>query len=199
MKPKLYVFAGPNGSGKSTLYENVLAGTTLKGIEYVNPDEYAKKHGSEVKGGRKAIQRRNELLKSGTSFVTETTLAGNSALKLMKTAKDAGYKITLYYIGTDNSKVNIRSVKDRVAKGGHDVPREAIVRRHTESLKNLPEAIKLANKTHVFHRGSKNIRRVFSAINGMVRPRKDVKPPQWVPDKLRTRINVRTQTKARSR
>lgn len=199
MKPRLFMFAGPNGSGKSTLYENLRDNAPIKGIEYVNPDEYAKHHGGEIRGGKKAIQRRRDLIKSNTSFVTETTLSGNSALKLMRTAKDAGYKVILIYIGTNNSTVNIRSVRDRVAKGGHDVPVDAIIRRRVDSINNLHEAIKLADRAHVFHRGTKTIHRVFSAISGMVRPRSDINPPKWIQGKLRSKIIKRTQSYARSR
>ena len=88
MKPSLYIFAGPNGSGKTTLYKKELSKGSLKGLEYINPDEYTKKYDSELQGGKHAIRRRNELLKTGTSFITETTLSGASALKLMKKAKE---------------------------------------------------------------------------------------------------------------
>ena len=199
MKPHLIIFAGPNGSGKTTLYKEVLSEKSLKGIEYVNPDEYAIKYGSEVAGAKEALRHRSKLLKERKSFITETTLSGNSALKLMKKAKDAGYKVTLFYIGTDNPKVNILSVKHRVATGGHDVPTDAIVRRHAASLENLQTALKLANVAHVFHRGPTRIRRQFSAINGLVRPRKEAIIPDWVPVKLRTRIAERTRSTGRSR
>ena len=199
MKPHLIIFAGPNGSGKTTLYKEVLSEKSLKGIEYVNPDEYAIKYGSEVAGAKEALRHRSKLLKERRSFITETTLSGNSALKLMKKAKDAGYKVTLFYICTNNPKLNILSVKHRVSSGGHDVPKDAIVRRHAASIENLPAALKLANVAHVFHRGLTTFRRVFSAINGLVRPRKDIKPPRWVPEKLRTRIAERTRSTGRSR
>ena len=199
MKPHLVIFAGPNGSGKTTLYKEVLSQKSLKGIEYVNPDEYAIRYGSEVAGAKEALRQRSKLLRERKSFITETTLSGNSALKLMKKAKDAGYKVTLFYIGTDNPKVNILSVKHRVATGGHDVPKDAIVRRYAASIENLPAALKLANAAHVFHRGLTRIRRVFSALNGLVQPRKDIKPPKWVPEKLRTRIAERRRNTGRSR
>ena len=96
----MVLFAGPNGSGKTTLYYEKFANARLKGIEYNNPDEYAKKHGGDVVGGRLAIKRRTELLKTQTSFVTESTLAGKSPLRLLDQAKKAGFQTTLIYIGT---------------------------------------------------------------------------------------------------
>lgn len=184
MKPQIIVFAGPNGSGKTTLYKKELANRSLKGIEYINPDEYAKTHDSEVAGAKEALKRRNKLLKEGKPFTTETTLSGNSALKLMKRAKDAGYKVTLLYIGTNTPTLNILSVKHRVAQGGHDVSTDAIIRRHAASLENLPAAIKLAEVAHVYHRGTVKMRRVFSAQNGSILLEKDITPPSWVPDIL---------------
>ena len=163
MKPHLVIFAGPNGSGKTTLYKEVLSQKSLKGIEYVNPDEYAIKYGSEVAGAKEALRHRSKLLRERKSFITETTLSGNSALKLMRKAKDAGYKVTLFYISTDNPKVNILSVKLRVATGGHDVPTDAIVRRHAASLENLPTALKLRERSsRVSSRTYENASGVFS-------------------------------------
>ena len=85
----MVLFAGPNGSGKTTLYYEKFANGSLKGIEYVNPDEFAKNHGGDVVGGRLAITRRKELLNTQTSFITESTLAGRSALKLLEQAQNA--------------------------------------------------------------------------------------------------------------
>ena len=94
MTSQLIVFAGPNGSGKTTLYYKRFAQRSLRGIEYVNPDEFTRKHNSEISGGREALQRRNQLIAQKESFVTETTLSGNSALRLLAKANQAGYTTT---------------------------------------------------------------------------------------------------------
>ena len=183
-KPQMVLFAGPNGSGKSRLYQLKFAEKSLKGIEYVNPDVYAKKYGGDIQGGREAIKRRSELIASKTSFVSETTLSGNSALKLIDKANKAGFKTTLIYIGTSSPELNIKRVQLRVRQGGHDVPKEAIVRRYHDSMKNLVQAVQKSNVSHVFATVQGKNKRLISAKNGVVRPRESVKLPSWVPERL---------------
>lgn len=192
-KPELFIFAGPNGSGKTTFYYGKYAAGKLRGLEYVNPDEYAAKMGSQVSGARAALIRRKQLLQTKTSFVTETTLSGKSALKLLEEARKAGFRTTLMFIGTDNFRTNIRRVKFRVIHGGHDVPKADIVRRYHDSMKNLPTAVQKANVSHVFSSESKKTSRVFSARNGVISPRENRELPSWLPQKLAKKIETRLQ------
>jgi len=189
-KPLLVLFAGPNGSGKTTLYYDKFASRSLRGIEYVNPDEYNARLGGEATGSRETIRRRKELIANKSSFVTETTLTGNSALRLLKTAKTAGYRTVLIFVSTASPGVNMARVRERVIFGGHDVPRTIIERRYHKSIQNLPYAILIVNNAHVFASDSMT-RRIFSAINGSVRPRQGVQLPQWVPARLAAEINQR--------
>jgi len=191
-KPELFLFAGPNGSGKTTLYYERFADKKLQGLEYVNPDEYAKKTGSVISGGRATLERRKQLLQSKTSFVSETTLSGKSALKLLEDARKAGFRTTLLYVGTDNPETNIRRVKDRVIHGGHHVPKTDIVRRYHDSMKNLPMAVQKANISHVFS-STGTTKRLFSARNGVVRPRDNHSLPKWLPQKLARKVENRVK------
>lgn len=198
-KPQMVLFAGPNGSGKTRLYQLKFAEKSLKNIEYVNPDLLAQKYGSEIRGGREAIKRRNELIASKTSFVSESTLSGNSALKLIDKANKAGFKTTLIYIGTSSPELNIKRVQLRVSQGGHDVPKKAIVRRYHDSMKNLVQAVQKSNVSHVFATAQGTNKRLFSAKNGVVRPREGVKLPSWVPERLQKKVMSRTVSKGRTR
>ena len=90
-KPKLIIFAGPNGSGKTTLYYEWLFSGKYTKFEYINTDEYTAELGSEIAGARKTLTRRQQLLASKTSFVTETTLAGRSGLQLLTKALTSGF------------------------------------------------------------------------------------------------------------
>jgi len=183
----MVLFADPNGSGKTTLYYEKFANARLKGIEYINPDEYAKKHGGDMVGGRLAIKRRTELLKTQTSFVTESTLAGKSPLRLLDQAKKAGFQTTLIYIGTATPNLNITRVKQRARSGGHDVKSDDIIRRYHGSIANLASAISKADISHVYSSNAVT-RRLFSARDGSLRARSAMVLSKWVPESIRSAL-----------
>ena len=54
-------------------------------------------------------------------------------LTFLSEAKRAGYRIYAVFVLTNDSRINVRRVKERVLAGGHDVPEEKIVSR-TENL-----------------------------------------------------------------
>ena len=79
-------------------------------------------------------------------FVFETTLSSQQSLKLMREAKAAGFKVGLYYSALDSVETDIERVRQRVAKGGHDIPEPDIRRRHKGSFLKLTEALKIADE-----------------------------------------------------
>lgn len=150
--PQLWVFAGPNGAGKSTLTAKHIAGR----IPIVNPDEIARKiaPGNEVpavilRAGRLAIEERRGFLAAGTTFAVETTLTGQGEIKFMRAARDRGYKINLVFIGLARVEDSHSRVLGRVQAGGHSVPRADITRRFARSFANLPEAMRIADRSYV--------------------------------------------------
>ena len=193
----LSVFAGPNGSGKTTIQERYPYRTP--GVN-INTDDLTLKMGSEVAGGREAIRLQNAELKKGNSFTIETTLSGNSALKLMKKAKEQGYRINLYFICTASVDINIGRVSSRVKLGGHDVPREAIDRRYRRSIGNLQKAIEIADTSHLFdNSGSKN-KHVLSVIRNRVRlNRREKTLVPWLPEKIASKVHSIIRDRSRSR
>lgn len=150
--PILWVFAGPNGAGKTTLFNDMLRGN----IPHVNADEIAREldpasGGIDViRAGRLAIERRNAMVDQCESLSIETTLSGSSALAFMRRAKAVGFRISLAYVGIDTPELSRARIDERVAEGGHDVPRDAVIRRHPDSLRRLAAAIEIADSTLVF-------------------------------------------------
>ena len=148
----LRVFAGSNGAGKTTLFNDMLRGAS----PYINADEIAKELDSTsggidvIRAGRLAIKRRNVLIDYGESLSTETTLSGSSALAFMRKAKAAGFHVSLAYIGIDTPELSRARIDERVAEGGHDVPQDAVLHRHPDSLRRLAIAMKLADSSLVF-------------------------------------------------
>lgn len=148
--PRLVVFAGPNGAGKSTLAQRLVGGR----MEIVNPDVIAAQiapdragdPGVVLQAGRLAVERRKVLLAEGKGFGIETTLTGNSELRMMAEARDRGFKVDLVFVGLNSKEQSAGRVATRVATGGHDVPVEDIERRYDRSMKQLPEAMGLADR-----------------------------------------------------
>ncbi len=143
--PELYVIAGANGAGKSTLSQSILTE-----IPIIDPDAIARKIDPiqpdrvSILAARRAISLTQQYIRESCSFAVETTLAGNNYLKLMKSVKQKSWNINLIYVGIDNPETNIRRVRERVERGGHNVPIKDIRRRYGRSLNNLPKAIELA-------------------------------------------------------
>ena len=52
----------------------------------------------------------------------------------------------MYFITTEDPKINIERVKVRIEKGGHDVPEDRIIDRYKKALDNLYEATKLSDR-----------------------------------------------------
>lgn len=93
---------------------------------------------------------RAEMLRLRRRFSFETVFSHESNLDIMREAREAGYKVYLYFVSTESPEINEFRVKLRVAQGGHDVPVEKIRTRYFRSLKLLPKAIQLSYQVFCF-------------------------------------------------
>jgi predicted ABC-type ATPase len=108
----------------------------------------------------------------------ETTLTGHSELRVMANAQAAGYKITLVYVGLADALTSLARVRERVARGGHDVPAHIILRRYAKSLTNLKQAIDLADRTFILDNTGARHRLLVTINQGQVR-HKSPRMPEW--------------------
>lgn len=157
--PIFHLLAGPNGAGKSSLYRALLAENVIDAaLEFVNADIYERDHLKRIKNPLKrseaarswAENRRNTLLQSNTSFVSETVFSHESKIELMERAKQAGFQIALYIVAVDDPDILVARVKNRVREGGHDVPAEKILSRYPRTLANLAKALPLADVAFLY-------------------------------------------------
>lgn len=130
------LLAGPNGSGKSSAFAKL----NLEGV-WINADEIAKTipanddgKSTDIQAGRAALRYIAEMIETRQSFIFETTLSSQQSIRLMRDAKSAGFTIGLYYVALDSVERNVERVRQRVMKGGHDIPEENIRRRHEGSF-----------------------------------------------------------------
>ena len=139
MKNKnVYIIAGPNGSGKTTFATTFLpeyaecdrfinADLIARGLSPFSPQQVA------IKSGKLVLEQIRELAKNGVDFGFETTMSGVTYLRYFKMFKDKGYKIHIFFLWIPSQQLAIVRVKDRVSKGGHDVPIKDIKRRFERS------------------------------------------------------------------
>ena len=138
----LYIIAGPNGAGKTTASYSVLP-KILQCREFVNADEIARglspfnPESVAIEAGRLMLSRIAELLRRNESFSIETTLATRSYFKLIEKAHQQGYEVTLLFFWLKTPEQAIERVAERVSKGGHNIPRDIIIRRYYEGIDNL--------------------------------------------------------------
>ena len=138
----IYIISGPNGAGKTTASYTVLP-KILQCKEFVNADEIARglspfnPESVAIEAGRLMLKRISELLQRNESFSIETTLSTRSYFRLVEKAHSQGYDVTLLYFWLKSPQQAIERVAERVAKGGHYIPKDIIVRRYWEGLDNL--------------------------------------------------------------
>jgi replicative DNA helicase len=148
------MIAGPNGAGKTTLVRSLLQ----KGFdlgEYINPDDIADDlQGAPDERTRRAQtiadQRREECIAARRSFSFETVMSHPSKIDILVRAKDAGYRVCIYFIGTDDPQTNVERVALRVAQGGHNVPTEKIRERWLRTMNLLQQAIRASDQSYIF-------------------------------------------------
>ncbi len=134
------IIGGVNGVGKSSFTGSLKAQSLSLGT-IIDVDKItAEFGGNAIDGARKAIKKIDECLENGYSFTQETTLSGSKTAQTCRKAKENGYFIRLYYIGLDSEEESIKRIKNRVEKGGHDIPNDTVHSRFLnrfEALKNV--------------------------------------------------------------
>lgn len=157
LRPRLIVVAGPNGAGKTSITEQLLRHEWMGGCEYVNPDYIARDKFGDWNSAS-AIQHaallaqdiRERCLLEGKSLAFETVLSMPDKLEFINRAKDAGFFIRLFFVGTDDPSINAKRVTLRVLEGGHEVPIRKIIDRYTRSLANCAIAAQLVDRAYVY-------------------------------------------------
>lgn len=181
MTPQLVVLAGPNGAGKSTFYDVFLAGSPLP---FLNADLFAAEIGIDsLEAARILDATRQRMIEEKRGFITETVFSDPHGAKLdmLRQAVAAGFDVTLVYIGIASAELSARRVDQRVARGGHDVPRDRIGSRFERSLDNLSRAIAIVPAVDLHDNSSaeKPYHLVATFRNGDLASRMRGALPRW--------------------
>lgn len=133
MSGKIIIIAGPNGAGKTTFARAFLP-DEAQCLHFINADLIAAGLSpfapelAAVKAGRLMLQEIAACAAKGESFAFETTLSGVAYLRHIREWRQAGYHVSLFFLGLPSAEVAIARVAERVRQGGHDIP-EAVIRR----------------------------------------------------------------------
>ncbi|MGL4655575.1 MAG: zeta toxin family protein [Sarcina sp.] len=179
---KYTIFGGVNGSGKTTMYKAVYYPFN-KDEKRINTDEMVANAGSwqddnlQMKCAREAVKLIRGYFADGVSFNQETTLSGRSIVKNIKKAKEAGFFVEMNFVCTESPEISKARIRERVLKGGHGIPDEAVERRYVECLENLQLVKEICDVINIYDNTEKlNI--IMSIENGEIVWRKD-KLPKW--------------------
>jgi predicted ABC-type ATPase len=93
---------------------------------------------------------RYNIMKKGVTFTFETVMSHVSKIDFINEANKKGFKVYLYFIATEDPKINLERVKLRVEKGGHDVPDEKVRSRYYNTLDLLFDAVKPCYRSFIF-------------------------------------------------
>lgn len=143
------IIAGVNGAGKSSLTGSLKYQRRDLG-KIIDVDKLAVQHGGFIEGGKAAITMQARYIAEGISFTQETTLSGQRPLRMVKEAKAAGYHIRLFYVGISSAEEAIKRIQNRVAKGGHDIPTEDVLRRFEERFEALGRILEYCDEATFF-------------------------------------------------
>lgn len=148
---KIYtIIGGVNGVGKSSLSGVLSAESTDLGIIIDTDKITSELDGDRIKGGKLAIERIEDCIRKGVNFTQETTLSGVRTLKTIRKARELNYFIRLYYVGVSSSDESIRRIKNRVEKGGHNIPSVDVERRYNKRFEDLAKVLPYCNEVCFF-------------------------------------------------
>lgn len=194
-KPWMVIIAGPNGAGKSTFYDLVIKDDPLmKNAPFINLDNIAKEisepdenpNNNLLSAGKITYEEVEKHIESRTSFVYETTSSGKVHLRFMDEAKANGFKVAMVFIGLSTPYLSYLRVKDRVNKGGHNVPIKDLKRRYPKVMKNFPDMLKRSDIAAVFDNSSdKPFKLIFLMDDKAFRI--FYKYPEWLAESIKER------------
>jgi predicted ABC-type ATPase len=140
--PNLFVIAGPNGAGKTTYVRRFLP-QEMRCREFVNADLIAAglspfaPDQAAFEAGRIMLNRLRELAARRVDFSFETTLSGRAYAPFLRELRAAGYFIQLDFLWIPNLDLTRSRVRQRVTKGGHNIPDDVQLRRFHLGIRNL--------------------------------------------------------------
>ena len=107
---------------------------------------------------------RSYLLVHKISFTFETVMSHESKITFLVHAKEKGFRTYLYFIATEDPRINISRVAKRVLKGGHDVPIDKIESRYHRAIGLLSKALNAVDRGYVFDNSGTEVKWIAETV-----------------------------------
>lgn len=141
-KKRILIIAGPNGAGKTTFATEFLPHEAGH-LAFVNADLIAQGLSpfqpslANFRAGRIMVEMIREYVRRGESFAFETTLSGLNYARWIPRWREQGYHVTLIFLWLASLEIALDRIRQRVEKGGHDVPENVVRRRFRAGWSNF--------------------------------------------------------------
>ena len=174
--PKLncYIVAGSNGAGKTTFATRFLP-HYADCVNFINPDLIARglspfdPDAALARAGRLVLESIQDASKSRADFAFETTLSGRSYVRVIRDLRARGYRIHMFYLWIPGPELALLRIRERVQKGGHNVPAQDVRRRYDRTLVNLFSLYRpLLDTLRVFDNSTAEPRLIFEDEAGRI-------------------------------
>jgi len=145
IRPTIFVIAGCNGAGKTTFAKSFLP-NEARCLNFLNADLIAQglsplnTGAAALKAGRLLLREFHVFVEKRETFAMESTLSGKTYISVLNRAKTRGFRLYLHYLWLPNVALALARVRERVKKGGHDVPEPDIRRRFYRSQQHFVSA-----------------------------------------------------------
>ncbi|MDE6728949.1 MAG: zeta toxin family protein [Oscillospiraceae bacterium] len=179
------ILGGVNGVGKSTL-AGVLTSVADDFGTLVDADRLTVQcGGNKLEGGRRAVKLLGECIRRGDDLTQETTLSGGKTARTIAEARENGYFVRLYYVAISSAEESLLRIKNRVRKGGHDIPEDVVRRRFAKRFDDLARILPLVDEAVLFDNENGFVH-VADYRNGQLSAAGD-HLPKWL-DELKERL-----------
>ncbi len=147
----------------------------IEGCKYINPDAIAQKEFGDwnspdavLKAAKLATARREECVATAKSLAFESVLSAPDKVDFVQRAKDQGFFVRVFFVGTDHPSINASRVAQRVMEGGHDVPIPKIISRYTKSIANCAALASIADRCYIYDNSidGNEPRLMFKTVDG---------------------------------
>ena len=166
------MIAGHNGAGKSTCYRVYLREAFEGKLDdHIDPDAIERTIRAEWEGEplsdkefsqeaqKEATRLRWMYLDNGANFSLETVFSDpvGDKVAFLAEARRRGYFVVLLAVGLESAEKSCERVALRVARGGHNVPRNDVLSRYPRVLKNFAAGVRVASLALVVDNSDDNI------------------------------------------